>query len=91
MIKIISKVIAKTLTDFVINDMYKNYKTFKKIIINKNVNFSTSIINMTFKLLKIKYQNIILYHSRTNKTVKRFNNIINQMLMKYCIEQSIKN
>ena len=38
MIRIISKTIAKTLADFVINDMYKNYEAFKKIIINKNVN-----------------------------------------------------
>ena len=38
MIKTISKAIAKTLADFVINDMYKNYEAFKKIIIDKNVN-----------------------------------------------------
>ena len=90
MIKTISKVIAKTLADFVINDMYKDYETFKKIIINRNVNLWASIMNMTFELLKIKHQNTILYHSRTNKAVKRFNDIINQMLIKYCIEQLIK-
>ena len=38
MIKAISKIIAKTFADFVINNMYKNYETFKKIIIDKNVN-----------------------------------------------------
>ena len=38
MIRTISKTIAKTLADFVINDMYKNYETFKKIIIDRNVN-----------------------------------------------------
>ena len=38
MIRAISKAIAKTLIDFVINDMYKNYETFKKIIIDKNIN-----------------------------------------------------
>ena len=38
MIKIISKTIVKAFVDFIINDMYKNYKAFKKIIINKNVN-----------------------------------------------------
>ena len=48
-------------------------------------------MNMTFELLKIKYRNTILYHSRTNEAVKRFNNIINQMLIKYCIKQFIKN
>ena len=48
-------------------------------------------MNMTFELLKIKHRNTILYHSRTNETVKRFNDIINQMLIKYCIEQFIKN
>ena len=38
MIKTISKVIAKTFVDFVINDMYKNYEVFKKIIIDRDVN-----------------------------------------------------
>ena len=38
MIKVILKAIAKTLADFVINDMYKNYETFKKIIIDRDVN-----------------------------------------------------
>ena len=91
MIKTISKAIAKTLVDFVINNMYKNYKTFKKIIINKDVNLWTSIMNMTFKLLEIKHRSTILYHSHTNEIVKRFNDIIDQMLSKYCIEQFIKN
>ena len=38
MIKTISKAIIKTFINFVINDMYKNYETFKKIIIDRNVN-----------------------------------------------------
>ena len=76
MIKAISKTIAKIFVDFVINNMYKNYKTFKKIIIDKNVNLWISIMNMTFELLKIKHRNTILYHSRTNEIIKHFNDII---------------
>ena len=38
MIKTISKTIAKTFADFIINDMYKKYEVFKEIIIDKNVN-----------------------------------------------------
>ena len=38
MIKAISKATAETLIDFVINDMYKNYEIFKKIIIDRNIN-----------------------------------------------------
>ena len=38
MIKVISKTIAKTLAHFVINNMYKNYEAFKKIIIDRNIN-----------------------------------------------------
>ena len=45
MIKAISEAIAKTFVNFIINNMYKNYETFKKIIINKNVNLWISIIN----------------------------------------------
>ena len=91
MIKTILKTIAKIFVDFVINDMYKNYKIFKEIIIDKNVNLWTLIMNMTFELLKIKHRSTISYHSRTNEIVKRFNNILNSMLIKYCIEQFIKN
>ena len=76
-IKTISKTIAEAFADFIINNMYKNYKASKKIIIDRNINLWTSIMNMTFKLLKIKHRNTILYYSRINKTVKRFNDIIN--------------
>ena len=38
MIKTILKAIAKTFANFIINNIYKNYKAFKKIIIDKNVN-----------------------------------------------------
>ena len=48
-------------------------------------------MNMTFELLKIKYRDTTLYYSRTNEIVKHFNNIIDQMLIKYCIKQFIKN
>ena len=48
-------------------------------------------MNMIFEFLEIKHRNTILYHSRTNEVVKRFNNTLNQMLIKYCIEQFIKN
>ena len=91
MIRIISKATAETLADFVINDMYKNYGTFKKIITDRDVNLWASIMNMTFEFLGIKHRNTILYHSRTNEVVKRFNDTLNQMLIKYCIEQFIKN
>ena len=37
-IKTISKTIAETFVDFIINNIYKNYETFKKIIIDRNVN-----------------------------------------------------
>ena len=35
MIKTILKAITKAFADFIINDMYKNYEIFKKIIIDK--------------------------------------------------------
>ena len=38
MIRAISEIIAKTFADFIINDIYKDYKVFKKIIIDRNVN-----------------------------------------------------
>ena len=38
MIRTISKAIAKAFADFIINNIYKNYEIFKKIITDKNVN-----------------------------------------------------
>ena len=37
MIRAISKATAETLIDFIINNIYKDYKAFKKIIIDRNV------------------------------------------------------
>ena len=48
-------------------------------------------MNMTFQLLKTKHRNIIFYHLRTNEAVERFNKVLNHMLIKYCIDQFIKN
>ena len=91
MIRAIPKAIIKTFVDFIINDIYKNYEAFKKIITDRNVNLWTSVMNMTFEFLKIKYRGTISYYSRINKVVKCFNDILSQMLIKYCIEQFIKN
>ena len=38
MIRTISKAIAETFINFVINDIYKNYEILKKIITDKNIN-----------------------------------------------------
>ena len=89
--RVISNVIVEILTNFIIIDVYKNYKTFKKIIIDKKTNLWTSIIQLMFELLNIKYKEIILYHFRTNDSIKRFNDVLNHMFTKYCIDESIKN
>ena len=74
-----------------INDIYRDYEIFKKIIIDKNVNLWTFVMIKTFALFEIKHKNIIFYHSKTNETIKRFNDVLNHMLIKYCIENFIKN
>ena len=74
-----------------INDIYRDYKIFKKIIIDKKINLWVFAINQTFELLETKYREIIFYYSRTNETMKWFNNVLNYILIKYCIEQLIKN
>ena len=91
MIKTISKTIAKAFADFIINNMYRNYEAFKKIITDRNINLWTLIMNIIFEFLKIKHRDTTSYHLRTNEIIKHFNDIINQMLTKYCIEQFIKN
>ena len=40
---------------------------------------------MTFQLLKMKHRNIIFYYLCTNEVIKRFNKVLNYMLIKYCI------
>ena len=89
--RIISNVIVETLTNFIIIDVYRNYKTFKKIIIDKKTNLWTSIMKLIFKLLNIKHKRIILYYFRINNAIKQFNDVLNHMFTKYCIDESIKN
>ena len=74
-----------------INDIYRDYETFKKIIINKRINLWAITMKLILKILKIKYKNITLYHSRTNETIKKFNDVLNYILTKYCIDKFIKN
>ena len=87
----ISNVIAKTLIEFVINNIYRDYETFKKIIIDKEVNLWTTTMKLIFETLKIKHKDITLYHSRINETIKRFNDVLDHILTKYCIDELIKN
>ena len=74
-----------------INNIYRDYKIFKKIIINKKINLWIFAMNQTFELLETKYRKIIFYYSRINETMKRFNDVLSYILIKYCIEQFIKN
>ena len=78
------------MTNFIVNNIYRNYETFKKIIIDRNINFWILVIDKAFEILKIKYKDTTLYYFCINKTIKRFNNILNQIFIKYCIDQSIK-
>ena len=87
----ILNVIAKTLIEFVINDIYRDYETLKKIIIDKKVNLWATIMKLIFETLKIKHKDITLYHSRINKAIKRFNDVLDHILTKYCIDELIKN
>ena len=48
-------------------------------------------MNKAFEFLKIKHKNIIFYYSRTNDVIKKFNDVFEQIFIKYCIEQFIKN
>ena len=90
-IQTISNVITKILIEFVINDIYRDYEAFKKIIIDKEINLWATTMKSIFKILKIKHKSITSYHSRTNETIKKFNNVLNYILTKYCIDKFIKN
>ena len=69
----------------------KIIKYLKKIIIDRKINLWPSIMKLIFEFLNIKHKRIILYHSRTNDAIKRFNDVLNHMFTKYCIDESIKN
>ena len=87
----LSETIAKALTKFVINDLYRDYDASKKIIIDRDVNLWAQTMNRAFELLETKHKKTTFYHSRTNEIVKRFNDTLRRMLTKYCIDQLIKN
>ena len=44
-----------------------------------------------FELLETHHRDTISYYSRTKNAVKRFNDTLSKMLIKYCIDQLIKN
>ena len=48
-------------------------------------------MNKAFELLEIKHKETTFYHFRINDAIKRFNDVFEHMLIKYCIEQFIKN
>ena len=48
-------------------------------------------MKLIFETLKIKHKNITSYHLRTNETIKKFNNVLDYILTKYCIDELIKN
>ena len=89
--RVISNVIVEVLTNFIFIDVYKNYEAFKKIIIDRKTNLWTSIMKLIFEFLNIKHKKIISYHFRTNDAIKQFNDVLNHMFRKYCINKSIKN
>ena len=66
----ISNVITKILIEFVINDIYRDYETFKKIIIDNKINLWATTMKLIFETLKIKHKDITSYHSRTNEAIK---------------------
>ena len=48
-------------------------------------------MKLIFETLKIKHENITSYHSRINETIKKFNDVLDHILTKYCIDELIKN
>ena len=74
-----------------INNIYRDYETFKKIIIDKKINLWVITMKLIFETLKIKHENITSYHSRINETIKKFNDVLDHILTKYCIDELIKN
>ncbi len=47
-------------------------------------------MKLIIKMLEIKHRDTTSYHSRTNDAVKRFNNVLNFILIKYLIKHLIK-
>ena len=86
----ISKIIFEILTQFIVNDIYRNYEISKKIIIDRNANLWVFVINQIFELFETKHKKITLYYLRTNNAIKQFNSVLSHMLIKYYIDEFIK-
>jgi hypothetical protein len=65
------------------------YSLLKELFSDNGRNLIKKIIKIYTTFLVTKHRVTTSYHPRTNKMVKNFNNLLNNMLIKMLINQSI--
>lgn len=81
---------AETLADFVVRQIYCDYRAPKEIITDRGANLWASAMGLVFERLGMKHRGTTPYHPRTNDAVERYNGVLGAMLTKYLVNHPIK-
>ncbi len=73
---------AKNVVKFIYKEIIYRHNCLRKIILNRRIYFNNQIIKRLFEWFKVKYNLSILYHSKTNKLIERFNKTLYKSLIK---------
>jgi hypothetical protein len=83
--KVIPNIKDKMLAYFLYKEIFINYRVFKELLLDNNINLLSYIIELYIKILKVKHCIITLNYPRTNSKNKNINSLLGKILIKYLI------
>ena len=85
--KILRNITNEIIIDFLYNEIFINYKSFKKLFFDNKTNFLNRIIILYLIRFKTRYRITISYYFRINDKMKNLNKSLNKMFIKYFIKK----
>jgi hypothetical protein len=80
---------VKTIAKVIYNDIIMVYDLLKKLLFNNGRNLTEDVIKAYTTLLATKHRVTTPYYPRTNKMIKNFNGLLENVLTKILVNQSI--
>jgi hypothetical protein len=77
---------AETIAKIIYNDITMVYNPPKELLSDNGQNLTEDVIKAYTTLLATKYRVTTLYHPRTNKMIKNFNGLLENVLIKMLIK-----
>ncbi|KAM0798433.1 hypothetical protein BDR22DRAFT_808903, partial [Usnea florida] len=85
--KAVYNIIDKTITKFLYNNIFINYRPPRELLLDNRTNFLNRVVALYLIYLKTRYYIIILYYPRINRKVKNLNSLLGKILIKYLINK----